>query len=97
METTILYWGYIGIMEKKMEATIYGSFGVQWWCPSRSPAPEKSGHRFGFKDTLREFAKACAMLSWDWECSYKPCDSFDDDSGSSDEDTAAVSNVKNRL
>ena len=22
METTIVYWGYIGIMEKKMEATI---------------------------------------------------------------------------
>ena len=22
METTILYWGYIGIMDKKMEATI---------------------------------------------------------------------------
>ena len=22
METTILYWGYIGIMEKKMETTI---------------------------------------------------------------------------
>ena len=89
METTILYWGYIGIMEKKM--------GVQWWCPSRSPAPEKSGHRFGFKDALREFAKACAMSSWDWECSYKPCDSCDDDSDSSAEDTATVSNVKNRL
>ena len=23
METTIVYWGYIGIMEKKMETTIY--------------------------------------------------------------------------
>ena len=23
METTIEYWGYIGIMEKKMETTIY--------------------------------------------------------------------------
>ena len=22
METTIVYWGYIGIMEKKMEATM---------------------------------------------------------------------------
>ena len=22
METTIVYWGYIGIMEKRMEATI---------------------------------------------------------------------------
>ena len=24
METTIVYWGYIGIMEKKMETTILG-------------------------------------------------------------------------
>ena len=23
MDTTIVYWGYIGIMEKKMETTIY--------------------------------------------------------------------------
>ena len=29
METTIVYWGYIGIMEKKMETTIvYYSFLV---------------------------------------------------------------------
>ena len=30
METTILYWGYIGIMEKKMEATIlyWGYIGI---------------------------------------------------------------------
>ena len=26
METTVVYWGYIGIMEKKMEATILGSY-----------------------------------------------------------------------
>ena len=26
METTIVYWGYIGIMEKKMETTIIGYF-----------------------------------------------------------------------
>ena len=25
MKTTIVYWGYIGIMEKKMETTIYCS------------------------------------------------------------------------
>ena len=24
METTIVYWGYIGRMEKNLEATIYG-------------------------------------------------------------------------
>ena len=24
METTIVYWGYIGIMEKKMETCIWG-------------------------------------------------------------------------
>ena len=24
METTIVYWGYIGIMENKMETTIWG-------------------------------------------------------------------------
>ena len=23
METTVVYWGYIGIMEKKMEPTLY--------------------------------------------------------------------------
>ena len=30
METTIVYWGYIGIMEKKMEATIvyWGYIGL---------------------------------------------------------------------
>ena len=30
METTILYWAYIGIMEKKMEATIlcWGYIGI---------------------------------------------------------------------
>ena len=30
METTILYWGYIGIMEKKMESTIiyWGYIGI---------------------------------------------------------------------
>ena len=27
METTIVYWGYIGIMEKKMETTIYNGVG----------------------------------------------------------------------
>ena len=27
METTIVYWGYIGIMEKKMEITILGYIG----------------------------------------------------------------------
>ena len=30
METTIVYWGYIGIMEKKMESTIvhWGYMGI---------------------------------------------------------------------
>ena len=28
METTIVYWGCIGIMEKKMETTIMGYIGV---------------------------------------------------------------------
>ena len=30
METTIIYWGYIGIMENKMEATIvyWGNIGI---------------------------------------------------------------------
>ena len=30
METTIVYWGYIGVMEKKMENTIvyWGYIGV---------------------------------------------------------------------
>ena len=28
METTIVYWGYIGIMEKKMETTIMGTCRV---------------------------------------------------------------------
>ena len=28
METTILYIGYIGIMEKKMETTIMGFIGI---------------------------------------------------------------------
>ena len=37
METTIVYWGYIGIMEKKMETTIvYWGFirvilGLYWY------------------------------------------------------------------
>ena len=26
METTILYWGYIGVMEKKMETIILGLY-----------------------------------------------------------------------
>ena len=26
METTVVYWGYIGIMEKKMETTIKGGY-----------------------------------------------------------------------
>ena len=29
METTIVYWGYIGIMEKKMETTILGYIGFR--------------------------------------------------------------------
>ena len=29
METTIAYWGYIGIMEKKMETTI-AYWGLYW-------------------------------------------------------------------
>ena len=29
METTIVYWGYIGIMEKKMETTIMGYIGFR--------------------------------------------------------------------
>ena len=29
METTIVYWGYIGIMGKKMETTI-GILGLYW-------------------------------------------------------------------
>ena len=29
METTIVYWGYIGIMEKKMETTIVYR-GLYW-------------------------------------------------------------------
>ena len=28
METTIVVWGYIGIMEKKMETTIMGDIGI---------------------------------------------------------------------
>ena len=28
METTIVYWGYFGIMEKKMEITIMGYIGI---------------------------------------------------------------------
>ena len=28
METTIVYGGYIGMMEKKMQTTIMGSIGV---------------------------------------------------------------------
>ena len=30
METTIVYWGYIGIMENKMETTIYSILGLYW-------------------------------------------------------------------
>ena len=29
METTIVYWGYIGIMEKQMETTIMGYIGFR--------------------------------------------------------------------
>ena len=29
METTIVYWGYIGRMEKKMKATIVGYIGFR--------------------------------------------------------------------
>ena len=29
METTVVYWGYIGIMEKKMETTIMG-LKISW-------------------------------------------------------------------
>ena len=29
MKTTLLYWGYIGMMAKKMEATINGVWGFQ--------------------------------------------------------------------
>ena len=28
METTTVYWGYIGIMENKMETTIRGYIGI---------------------------------------------------------------------
>ena len=35
METTIVYWGNIGIMENKMEATILGD--CQHYGPSLSP------------------------------------------------------------
>ena len=28
METTIVYWGYIGIMENKMETTIMAYIGI---------------------------------------------------------------------
>ena len=32
MKTTVVYWGYIGIMEKKMETTIvyYSILGLYW-------------------------------------------------------------------
>ena len=30
-ETTIIYWGYIGIMEKKMETTILYYGGISLW------------------------------------------------------------------
>ena len=32
MESTIVYWGFIGIMEKKMEATIVMSFERSYPC-----------------------------------------------------------------
>ena len=38
METTIVYWGYIRIMEKKMETTKIGSQGMRssmCRCPAR--------------------------------------------------------------
>ena len=30
METTIVYWGYIGIMENKVEITIRSILGLYW-------------------------------------------------------------------
>ena len=30
METTIVYWGYNGIMEKKMETTIVRQGALEW-------------------------------------------------------------------
>ena len=30
METTVVYWGYIGIMEKKMETTIVSRASQKW-------------------------------------------------------------------
>ena len=50
METTIVYWGYIGIMENKMEITIVywgyiGNSSLKRWSNrgSKQPVTEMSG------------------------------------------------------
>ena len=45
METTIVYWGYIGIMEKKMETTIvyWGYIGIEA-ATSNLPSLARSYH-----------------------------------------------------
>ena len=48
METTIVYWGYIGIMEKKMETTIYDGImlGSYWEKKKSFSAMWKSAAKF---------------------------------------------------
>ena len=48
-ETTIVYWGYIGIMEKKRETTIVyrGHIGV--WGIGLLPTPHSKGSRIWFR------------------------------------------------
>ena len=52
METTIVCWGYIGIMEKKMETTMvsWGYIGIM-------------GTRIGFKRDKRNTRK-CPAMQW---------------------------------
>ena len=50
METTIVYWGYIGIMENKMETTIIGYFGGLSEEHSGRVSVQKQSHGSRVKD-----------------------------------------------
>ena len=51
METTIVYWGHIGIMEKKMETTIYnGDEKCVWTSLASLPDPCYLAKATAYKD-----------------------------------------------
>ena len=76
METTIVHWGYIGIMEKKMETTmvyIAHRNSKSWSCKrSQSCAPtssvfafhEAGAHETGFFSSPRHVGETPVISHW---------------------------------